>query len=57
MCELQRIAKFPPTQTVQKAEEASHVQFFDRVEEIPAMMQVPTMQEAQKTVEVHRKNS
>ena len=27
--------RITPTQTVQKAEEAPHVQFFDQVEEIP----------------------
>ena len=45
---------FTPTRTVQKAEEESHIQFLDRVDEIPEiLMQVPTTLKAQKTVEVH----
>ena len=59
MCQLRYIAtaKFPPIRTAQKAEGEPHVPFLDRVEEIAVLMQVPTTQEAQKTVEVHCKNS
>ena len=37
---------FSPIRTVHKTEEAPHVQFLDRMEEIPVLMQVSTIQKA-----------